>query len=569
MGNSLTMANPVDSSRIELLWIHNGQKYVDAIDQATLNFSDQKLEAIQKRINSYSKDSSKISEKNQKILLYLNKTVTHEIQSRKDSADIQKILSSQDLTQQEREDTKNAILSLQNLLLGEMQNIEEAFLAEWKKSSHIRAEGDMSIDMNLKLMDEIDIQMGMKLNDYISESHIFDQTFKSKIEWFYKDMSGEKNEEHRISSLIDFISKDGNIYMLFENLKLSSDNKDMQKAFDIINEKLNNLAQSKTYLSQKQGGADIQAFLNMWKNVDASAYKEFVWNNALLQAYKKSDNSYDLIPTKAFCDLGKKISGVFDPLSPKECSEKQYQKLVKQFISSGSNLSLELGNSSILRFSNTDFNSQINTSLSWSTRTLQNMNLEAYKISNPKNNYVKINWDFWKLVDLSYIIDEISGNGKILFLNRTIDSFEFKTQGKDIDFKMSYLKSIFDASLNVGDLEDYVKCNLNGTLKSQKVDLLGNCEIQGNFISLFVPNEQKIDINMKLSGESMNSQNNVYFELSAQSKEKKILELEIKNKGSKTLIKENTIKAPAKTQDIETFTQEVFEESMGTMDPMY
>lgn len=89
-------------------------------------------------------------------------------------------------------------------------------------------------------------------------------------------MSGEKNEEHRISSLIDFISKDGNIYMLFENLKLSSDNKDMQKAFDIINEKLNNLAQSKTYLSQKQGGADIQAFLNMWKNVDASAYKEFV-----------------------------------------------------------------------------------------------------------------------------------------------------------------------------------------------------------------------------------------------------------------------------------------------------
>lgn len=155
---------------------------MDAIDQATLNFSDQKLEAIQKRINSYSKDSSKISEKNQKILLYLNKTVTHEIQSRKDSADIQKILSSQDLTQQEREDTKNAILSLQNLLLGEMQNIEEAFLAEWKKSSHIRAEGDMSIDMNLKLMDEIDIQMGMKLNDYISESHIFDQTFKSKIE---------------------------------------------------------------------------------------------------------------------------------------------------------------------------------------------------------------------------------------------------------------------------------------------------------------------------------------------------------------------------------------------------
>jgi hypothetical protein len=50
-----------------------------------------------------------------------------------------------------------------------------------------------------------------------------------------------------------------------------------------------------------------------------------------MQAYGKNENGYLLEPTKHFCDMGKRITSVFDPFNGKDCSENQYQDMLEDF----------------------------------------------------------------------------------------------------------------------------------------------------------------------------------------------------------------------------------------------
>jgi hypothetical protein len=66
------------------------------------------------------------------------------------------------------------------------------------------------------------------------------------------------------------------------------------------------------------------------------------FSTPLLEVESKTELGYTLIPTKHFCDMGKKISGIFDPFAGETCSESQYQDMLEEFIESDIKIILSL-----------------------------------------------------------------------------------------------------------------------------------------------------------------------------------------------------------------------------------
>jgi hypothetical protein len=134
-----------------------------------------------------------------------------------------------------------------------------------------------------------------------------------------------------------------------------------------ILEKLKELSENNTYLELPS--EDTLYYLQSlnYSNVHQGmkAQMETAFQTPLLKAQYKSDRGYSLIPTKHFCDIGKRISGIFDPFSGEDCSEGQYMDMLEDFQDSGLEIFLTLGDEGTLSLSVTQDGTSLQIDMSW------------------------------------------------------------------------------------------------------------------------------------------------------------------------------------------------------------
>lgn len=255
------------------------------------------------------------------IIVYLNSKAKLALYTYENTMMVENTME-ETISEEDKEFIESKILSLQENM---WENSETFFDTFWNKLNEMMSvEEKGNLEMRAKYdIDEIwKFEWSFKFDDYIAKNNLFDYQIKWDLE---VDMKTAINEQEDISiklaTMIDYISKSWNIYLLLENLEiLEEKNIDM---FQNYIEQLKLVAEENNYIKLSEAWTmnilDLENIL-----IDT---KELL-KKPLITAYKKEENKYYLKPTKHACDQFKKLANKFDPFSPDSCTDNQYQDLL-------------------------------------------------------------------------------------------------------------------------------------------------------------------------------------------------------------------------------------------------
>jgi len=140
----------------------------------------------------------------------------------------------------------------------------------------------------------------------------------------------------QFSSFVNFINKDGNMYLLLQKLNYSwLDNLDYSGQYISLLDKIKSMWNNNQYVKIEDKQSAM--ILNMIKNFDLnSIYSEAnkVLQEPMLKPYKKDWDKYLLVPTKKACDTIKYINYRVNSYWSYTCSDKDYNNMLKQVVKS-------------------------------------------------------------------------------------------------------------------------------------------------------------------------------------------------------------------------------------------
>lgn len=333
---------------------------------------------------------------------------------------LNQIISS-NISDNDKKIAEKEIIKLQHKMVDSWENFMENILKEIKSTNNFNEKWDVDFKLDINLDSIAKIEWWISLKKYEAINYWLD----SKIKWDFKinfnwDIEWELIE-FNTSSNIDFISKDGDMYLKFDNLEISS-NQDLSFLNEYTN-KIIELSKNNKYIKIEDNSSKlaIELINNFNYNkylLEARGYA----NNPMFEAYSKEWNKYYLKPTKDFCDTFKEIANKFDPFYWKTCSNSQYNEMLKEFN--------ELMN--------------IYISINWNETTLW------YEWKDP--NFKENNW---------YITFNDKEITKVIF-NLSDKKWEFLT-------KFSYENNKFELSSKVSSSYDNFILNLNWELDNNKI----------------------------------------------------------------------------------------------------
>ena len=321
----------------ELSEIKKGWKYIEAIDSLIENFKDdeKKLLQISEKIQKikWTQESNK-NEVLQKILLYLELKI--------DSAIINIIPEEEytnpenTISEEEKKKVDEKLVQIQLNLLekwaSHLQNLISEFehIAQYEEKWNLQ----MNIDINQEQIGAV--KAHLELSDYIARNSIFDTQIKWKINTLIEATPNEWDEiKLQLNTLIDFISKDGNMFLLLKELNIVD-----QEWVDTIKdylEKIKEIAEQNKYIQfeDEQTRQSIQLLKALSPNKIFADGKEIL-SKPMFEVYKKEGSKYYLLPTKYAFDRVKELKNTFDPFNGKECSKGQYNDLLDTLAEAGS-----------------------------------------------------------------------------------------------------------------------------------------------------------------------------------------------------------------------------------------
>jgi hypothetical protein len=134
-----------------------------------------------------------------------------------------------------------------------------------------------------------------------------------------------------MSSFVDFISKDGQIFALVKDLNITTEEnlEDFQDILDTLKE----LAQENKYVEiSDQQTAEVMKIVKSFNPDLLFNDAHDLFSKPMFTAYKKENDVFHIIPTKYACDSLKVIANKFDPFSPNSCTENQYNDIIEDLL---------------------------------------------------------------------------------------------------------------------------------------------------------------------------------------------------------------------------------------------
>lgn len=562
-------------SKIDLEKITNWKKYINSIDNfiGKIKNNKDKLENLQTKIyeleNKYYTLKNDIKIKKLYILLsYLEAKVNLELYKIKQNetnileTELNKKIEemkNSTLSESENKVVNDKLVKIQLNLLENTSNIFENIIKEFDNISDYEGKGNIKFNFNLNHDLIWKIKTDFKLNDYTIKKSGFDTQFNSQIEALIDaEPKWENAIKLQISSFIDFISKDGNLYILLNKFNIIDEKwiEDLKTQLEEIKQ----LALKNKYVKiEDQNNTEL---LNIIKNFNPSQiisdWKNIL-SNPLFKTYKKQWDKYFLIPTKYACDEFKKIQAKLDPLNWNKCSDSQYETLLTEIAKSW-DLYIELWTKNKLWFSLypeydiKSFESYIiftDTSIDEiNSELLAKKVWEWFKLEYIKNNKLNFKLNAWDEVKFILTSSLDSNNNSLILMNFNL---ELNNYYQILNSKLKLENKNITGTTTISDIKWIKQIIIDTTWKYETNYLELNNKIESIMsITDFVmfdweKNKSGWNINIKIDTRNKNNNSNLYINYSEN--DNKILEIELDNK-SIINYKNVEIKAPTDTIDL-------------------
>jgi len=319
----------------ELSEVKKGDSYIKAIDTLIekLKNNEEKLLTLSEKIikikwNLNSESHSTIN----KLIYYIELKIDYAlIQLIADEEDIEN-----NITEEENKKINEKLIQIQLNLLEKWTSHIQSLISDFKKIAQYEEKGNLEMNLAINQNQIGNLKAHFWLSDYRVKNSIFDAQVTWTIDSIIEASPNEWDDiKLQLNTLIDFISKDGNMYLLFKELDII-DNQWLEKIKDSI-QKLEEIAKQNKYIHFED--EQTQKWIQILKNINPNKILsdgKTILSRPMFQAYKKVDNKFYLIPTKYACDRVKEFLNTFDPFHGKECSEGQYNDLLDTLEEAGS-----------------------------------------------------------------------------------------------------------------------------------------------------------------------------------------------------------------------------------------
>ncbi|MDD2907857.1 MAG: hypothetical protein PHH98_04400 [Candidatus Gracilibacteria bacterium] len=443
----------LDTIKLELKDSKNGNNYINKIDSFIENNKNNEklLSKLYQKIDDVIYETEFKNNETENIIYYLYYKTYIEILNIEDSKNSE-ILSST-ISNEDKEIAKNKIYKLQQDLYNMSKKSLDKVYTNFSKTNNKTETGDIKINLDINNETYGNLKSSFELNNYEANTYNFDSKVKGEFKALIEAIpKGEDAIKLQIKSIVDLVSKDGNIYLLLQDFNIL--NKDGTDKIKTYLDKLEKVVKENKYIKYEDNNNklsyEILKSLN-YTNIESDL--KTTLNKPLFEAYNKIGDKYYLRPTKFACDKMKEISNKFDPFNGKECSETQYNDLLKDFNKSGKIYLTISGNNSIIGFEG---------------KLDGTLEKNSGYISFNDNEILEINYEI--IPEQSTYPDEFF---KFNFKNKQSIKLNFYADKGDIDVN-------FDSKLNQDN--NFLSYKLNGkTPEFNIVSELNNYKITGDF----------------------------------------------------------------------------------------
>lgn len=234
------------------------------------------------------------------------------------------------LSSTDKKNIKNEIIKLQlNLFNSSIKQVNN-LVDNFQNITNYEDKGDFKMNLDIDYGEIWKMNSYFNLNNYTAKTSNFNSEVKWEINGLINGKSKWKWEGDytiKFSSFINFISKDGNIYLLLEKLNITD--KKNNKVFKVYIDKIKKIASENKYIKYSDKNTEKAVkflsalspnkIINDWKNI---------LSNPMLEVYKKNWDKFLLRPTKLACDTIKDLTKAFDPFNGSKCTEWQYKDML-------------------------------------------------------------------------------------------------------------------------------------------------------------------------------------------------------------------------------------------------
>ncbi len=267
------------------------------------------------------------------LLNYISLIIEQKI-SKINENDIEKTinyLKNPELSVDEVKSVENEIVKLQLNLLDSSKILLDKLVSDLQKSLNVEEKWNLKLNIEWSWALFWNAKWELNITDYKSKTSNFDSEFKSQVDLLIEaSIKWMPELKTQFSSFIDFITKDGNYYLLMNKLEYSwIDNNEINWYL----EKLKKLASNNEYL--KIEDKENAKYINLIKNFDLNwIYKETnkILLNPMFKPYKKVWDKYLILPTKEACNTIKWIEYKINKRWSWSCSDNEYNNLLKEIL---------------------------------------------------------------------------------------------------------------------------------------------------------------------------------------------------------------------------------------------
>lgn len=448
------------------------------------------------------------------------------------------------ISKSDKDLVNKSLIDIQLNLLDSANNWLESIMKDFDKLSNYEEKGNLKMNFNLdqELIWKISSQIDFK--DYKSKASLFDSQVNGDLKLSLdSELKWEKNIKLQIETFIDFISKDGNLYLLLKDLNITD-----ESWVEEIKEQLEQLKEiSKKNKYIKYEDINSQQAINMLKNFNPKTMfwqAESVLEKPLFKAYSKDWDKYYLTPTKYACDKYKEIISKFDPWNWNSCSDSQYEKMLEE-LAKVWDLYIELWDKNKLSF---DFYPEwevesFNSYIIFTDKNIEQINSKLtakrdkwFSLDYIRNDKLNFDFDAWDDIKIKFN-SELNNSNKFNFIDSEMTTkwynnelnAELKLENKKINWNFEYKDKKYDSyDYNTWKTKykDWNKITWNITWKQDNNLNLRDIELNFDWEDL---SKNESFLNAKIKKQS----DNYYFELEIIDNSKEIVNSNIKLENNK------------------------------------
>lgn len=236
----------------------------------------------------------------------------------------------EDINQDDKKLIEDKIINLQLNLLNKSENLIKSLTKKFEQISNYEDIWTFELDYNLNIENEWKWSFNLKVNDYKNQVSNFNSQFKWEISTSMEAFPKNQDEvKLNLSWLVDFISKDWDIYVLLEKFKIT-DRKWIEE-LKLYLDKLEKIAEENKYIiySDNETKAGIRILKSLNPNILLNDSRKIL-SKAFFTAYSKKWNKYLLKPTKYACEQIMILSNKINPYVSSTCTDDMYNELLKE-----------------------------------------------------------------------------------------------------------------------------------------------------------------------------------------------------------------------------------------------